>query len=122
MARTEAGLKEGIAKIAELRKEFWKDLKVTGTGDSLNTELERAGHVADFIEFGELMCKDALLRDESCGGHYRVEHNDAGEAKRNDDKFCHAAVWEYTGEGKEPVRHIEQLEFKDVHLATRSYK
>ena len=78
--------------------------------------------MADFLEFGELMCRDALIREESCGGHFRVEYQDEGEAKRDDEKFCHAAVWEYAGEGKEPIRHKEELAFESIQLATRSYK
>ena len=90
--------------------------------DSFNQSLEKAGRVADFLEFGELLCKDALVREESCGGHFRVEHQVEGEAKRDDDNFAHAAVWEYQGEGKEPARHVEPLVFENVKLATRSYK
>ena len=94
-----------------------------GTGATLNQSLEKAGRVADFFEFAELMCRDALTREESAGGHYRVEHVDAeGEAKRDDTRFAHAAVWEFKGVGNEPVRHREELEFHEVHLATRSYK
>jgi len=123
MARNKAGLEKALKLIPELRDEFWKNLKVLGTADSLNVSLEKAGRVADFMEFGELMCLDALTREESCGGHFREEHQtDDGEALRHDDKFCHAAVWEYTGMGKKPNRHIEPLEFENVHLATRSYK
>jgi succinate dehydrogenase / fumarate reductase flavoprotein subunit len=123
MARNKAGLEKALKLIPELRDEFWKNVKVLGNADSLNVSLEKAGRVADFMEFGELMCLDALTREESCGGHFREEHQtDDGEALRHDDKFCHAAVWEYTGMGKRPNRHIEPLEFENVHLATRSYK
>ena len=122
MARTKEGLTEAIQQIAALKVQFWKNLKVTGTAEGLNQTLERAGRVADFLEFGELMCRDALIREESCGGHFRVEYQDEGEAKRDDTNFCHAAVWEYKGEGKEPVRHKEELVFESLQLATRSYK
>jgi succinate dehydrogenase / fumarate reductase flavoprotein subunit len=122
MARNDAGLKEALRQIPQLREEFWKDVKVLGSEASLNQSLEKAGRVADFLEFGELMCRDALERRESCGGHFREEWQDDGEAKRDDENFCHAAVWEYTGEGKAPVRNTEALEFENVHLAVRSYK
>lgn len=122
MARNRAGLTEALKKIPELRDEFWKNVKVTGTGEQLNQELEKAGRVADYMEFAELMCMDALEREESCGGHFREEYQtDEGEAKRDDDKFCHAAVWEYKGKEK-PVRHKEELKFENVKLAQRSYK
>lgn len=122
MARSREGLTEAIQQIKNLKEQFWKNLKVTGTAEGLNQTLERAGRVADFLEFGELMCRDALIREESCGGHFRVEYQDEGEAKRDDEKFCHAAVWEYAGEGKEPIRHKEELAFESIQLATRSYK
>jgi succinate dehydrogenase / fumarate reductase, flavoprotein subunit len=123
MARDAAGLQEALTRIPELRERFWREVKVPGTGASLNQSLEKAGRVADFFEFAELMCRDALTREESAGGHYRVEHVDAeGEAKRDDARFAHAAVWEFKGVGNEPVRHQEELEFHEVHLATRSYK
>jgi succinate dehydrogenase / fumarate reductase flavoprotein subunit len=123
MARDAAGLKDALAKIPEMRERFWREVKVPGTGATLNQSLEKAGRVADFLEFAELMCRDALTREESAGGHYRVEHVDAeGEAKRDDQRFAHAAVWEFKGVGREPVRHQEELEFHEVHLATRSYK
>jgi succinate dehydrogenase / fumarate reductase flavoprotein subunit len=93
---------------------------VLGGGETLNQCLEKAGRVADFLEFSELMCMDALVREESCGGHFRVEHQVEGEAKRDDEHFCHVAVWEHTGDG--PVRHVEPLVFENVKLATRSYK
>ena len=91
-----------------------------GDRDSFNQSLEKAGRVADFLEFAELMCSDALVREESCGGHFRVEHQVDGEAKRDDEQFCHVAVWEYAE--NRPVRHIEPLVFENVKLATRSYK
>ena len=123
MARHEAGLKEAIQKIQALRKEFWKNLYVPGKGEQLNVELERAGRVADFLEFGELLCRDALERDESCGGHFRTEHQTPdGEAVRNDDDFSHVAVWEYQGDDEVPLRHTEELTFQEVKLAVRSYK
>ena len=123
MARNKAGLEKAIQKIPEIRKEFWENVKVLGDGDTTNQSLEKAGRVADFLEHGELMCRDALAREESCGGHFREEHQtDDGEALRHDDKFAHAAVWEYKGEGQAPLRHQENLEFENVKLATRSYK
>ena len=123
MSRNESGLKEALAKIPEIRERFWRDVRVTGTGESLNQELERAGRVADFLEFAELICVDALDRNESCGGHFREEHQtDDGEAKRDDDRFAHVSVWEYTGRGNAPALHKEPLEFEYVQLARRSYK
>lgn len=123
MSRSEKGLKDALKRIPELREEFWKNVKVSGSGSELNQELEKAGRVADFLEFGELMCLDALTREESCGGHFREEHQtEDGEAKRNDEKFCHVSAWEYQGEGKTPVEHREKLEYENIHLAVRSYK
>ncbi len=122
MARTKEGLQEALRRIPELRAEFWKNVRVLGNGESLNQGLEKAGRVADFFEFAELMCLDALHREESCGGHFRVEHQDAGEAKRDDDHFAYVAAWEYAGEGKPPVLNKEPLVFENVKLATRSYK
>ena len=122
MARTKAGLEKAIQEIRALRDDFWKNVKVTGSGDTLAPELERAGRVADFLEFGELMCLDALVREESCGGHFRTEYQQEGEAKRDDDKFAHVAVWEWQGEGAQPVRHIESLVYEEVQFTTRSYK
>ncbi|MEP7028715.1 MAG: succinate dehydrogenase (quinone) flavoprotein subunit, partial [Candidatus Eisenbacteria bacterium] len=123
MARSEQGLRTALAKIPALREEFWKDLNVPGSGEQLNQALEHAGRVADFFELGELMCLDALERRESCGGHFREEHQTAdGEAKRDDENFCHVAAWEFAGDGKPPIRNIEPLTFDNVHLATRSYK
>ncbi len=122
MARNEKGLRELLVEIPKLREQFWADLNVPGSDANLNMALEKAGRVADFMEFAELMALDALDRDESCGGHFREEHQtEDGEAKRNDEKFCHASVWEYQ-EGKSPLRHKEPLVFENVHLATRSYK
>ena len=122
MARNEAGLTQALRGIPALREEFWQNLTVPGSGDTLNQQLEKAGRVADFLEFGELMCLDALHREESCGGHFREEYQEAGEAKRNDDAFCYVAAWEYTGDTSAPVLNKEPLEFENVHLATRSYK
>jgi succinate dehydrogenase / fumarate reductase flavoprotein subunit len=123
MARNEAGLKEALKRIPELREEFYQNLVVPGTGAQLNQALEHASRVADFLEFGELMCHDALHRNESCGGHFREEYQtEDGEAQRNDDDFCYVAAWEYTGAGTAPVLHKESLEFEHVKLATRSYK
>ena len=122
MARTEAGLKKALGLIPEIRERFWKEVRVPGVGAEFNQNLEKAGRVADFLEFGELMCLDALTRDESCGGHFREEHQmDDGEAKRDDQRFAHAAVWEYKGPGQAPALHKEPLEFEHVHLATRVY-
>jgi succinate dehydrogenase / fumarate reductase flavoprotein subunit len=123
MARSEQGLKEAIQDLQELRKEFWSNLKVVGDADNLNPELERAGRVADFIEFGELMCRDALMREESCGGHFRVEHQtEDGEALRDDDNFTFVGVWEYLGDDVDPALHKEELIYENIKLATRSYK
>ena len=123
MARDKAGLEEALIKIPKLREEFWQNVKVLGEAESLNQSLERAGRVADFLEFGELMCQDALHREESCGGHFRTEYQtDDGEAKRNDDAFCYTGVWEHKGPGKKAELHKEQLVFENVKLATRSYK
>jgi succinate dehydrogenase / fumarate reductase flavoprotein subunit len=123
MARTRESLTNAMTKIAALREEFWTDVRVTGEAADLNQELEKAGRVADFFEFGELLCRDALEREESCGGHFRLEHQtEDGEAKRDDANFCHAAVWEYAGPGKEAIRNVEPLAFEVVHLAQRSYK
>jgi succinate dehydrogenase / fumarate reductase flavoprotein subunit len=122
MARSKESLEKALELIPKLREEYWKDVTVLGERDSFNQSLEKAGRVADFLEFSELLCRDALVREESCGGHFRVEYQDQGEAKRDDENFAHAAVWEYTGEGSPPVRNIEPLVFENVKLATRSYK
>ncbi|MBX3175604.1 MAG: fumarate reductase/succinate dehydrogenase flavoprotein subunit [Gemmatimonadaceae bacterium] len=123
MARDAAGLKQAIAEIPKLREEFWQNVTVPGSGTELNQSLEKAGRVADFLEFGELMCIDALHREESCGGHFRSEHQtEDGEAKRNDEQFAYVAAWEYAGEGKAPILNKEPLTFENVHLSTRSYK
>ncbi len=123
MARNEQGLKTAVEKIQALREEFWHDVRVLGDGEEVNQSLEKAGRVADFLELGELLCLDALERRESCGGHFREEcQTPDGEAARDDEHFCHAAVWEYGGFGQPPIRHIEPLEFEYVPLQTRSYK
>jgi len=123
MTRNQAGLERALARIPALREEFWRNVTVAGEAGELNQSLELAGRVADFLELGELMCRDALARDESCGCHFREEHQTAdGEAKRDDDRFSHVAVWEYTGEKGTPARHQEPLAYETVHLATRSYK
>jgi succinate dehydrogenase / fumarate reductase flavoprotein subunit len=123
MARTRGGLEQALARIPALREEFWQDVNVPGSADDLNQSLEMAGRVADFLELGELMCRDALDREESCGAHFRVEHQTGeGEARRDDERFCHVAAWEYAGEGRPPIRNVEPLEFENVHLQTRSYK
>ncbi|GLI39742.1 fumarate reductase/succinate dehydrogenase flavoprotein subunit [Geobacter hydrogenophilus] len=123
MARSEQSCKEALKKIPALREEFWKNVKVSGSGAQFNQDLENAGRVADFLEFGELLTRDALYRNESCGGHFRVEHQmPDGEAKRDDENFCHAAAWEFKGVNAEPELHIEPLKFENVHLAIRSYK
>ncbi len=123
MARTAPNLKKAIKEIADLRAEFWEDVVVMGGDQEFNIALEHAGRVADFLEFGELMCRDALKRDESCGGHFREDHQTPdGEAVRDDEGFAHASVWEYKGEDKAPKLHKEPLEFEFVELTTRSYK
>ncbi len=123
MSRTTEGLTASIAEIGKLRQTFWNEVKIPGTANEVNTELEKAGRVADFIELGELMCRDALAREESCGGHFREEHQIDGEAKRDDEKFCHVAAWEWNGSAeKAQTRHTEELKFDNVKLATRSYK
>ena len=123
MARNKKGLETALAKLPALREEFWTNLSVPGSGTDLNQSLEMAGRVADFLELGELMCLDALEREESCGGHFREEHQTPdGEALRDDTRFCHVAAWEYAGDGKKPIRNVEPLEFENVHLQARSYK
>jgi succinate dehydrogenase / fumarate reductase flavoprotein subunit len=123
MARTKQGLEKALGMLPALREEFWKDVSVLGMNEELNPSLEKAARVADFLELGELMCRDALERDESCGCHFREEHQTAdGECLRNDEKFCHVAVWEFTGEGQAPKRNVEPLAFESVHLQQRSYK
>jgi succinate dehydrogenase / fumarate reductase flavoprotein subunit len=123
MARSKEGLTETIMKIPAIREEFWRNVKVTGSGGEINQQLENAGRTADFLEFAELLCRDALHRNESCGGHFRMEYQyEDGEAKRDDKNFCYSAAWEFKGVDSEPELHKEPLEFKEVHLAVRSYK
>ncbi len=123
MSRTKEGLDEALGQIRELKSEFWNNLRVPGSAGDLNQELEKAGRVADYFELAELMCLDAREREESCGGHFREEYQTGeGEALRNDEDYCHVAVWEYTGDDSEPTMHMEPLEFETVELATRSYK
>jgi succinate dehydrogenase / fumarate reductase, flavoprotein subunit len=123
MARSAEGLQKALTEIPQLRERFYKEVSVLGSGESLNVSLEKAGRVADFFEFAEVMCHDALMRDESCGGHFRVEHQaEDGEAKRNDDEFTFVSAWEYQGVDTPPTLHKEPLVFENVELATRSYK
>ncbi len=123
MARNDAGLKKALVRIPQLRDEFWQNVTVLGDNEEYNTSLEKAGRVADFLEFAELMCRDALERGESCGGHFREEsQTPEGEAQRDDSKYCHASVWEHQGDGRAPVMHKEPLAFEFVELAQRSYK
>jgi succinate dehydrogenase / fumarate reductase flavoprotein subunit len=123
MARNAIGLKQALQEIPSLREEFWKNVTVPGSGAELNQSLEKAGRLADFLEFAELMCLDALHREESCGGHFREEHQtEDGEAKRDDANFAYVAAWEYAGDGKAPALNKEPLQFENVHLSTRSYK
>lgn len=123
MSREESGLREAIEKVRELRQVFWEDVKVMGNGASFNQNLEHAGRLADFLELGELFAQDALDRRESCGGHFRLEsQTEENEAKRDDENFCHVAAWEYNGDDQAPTRHVEELNFEEVELTTRSYK
>jgi succinate dehydrogenase / fumarate reductase flavoprotein subunit len=123
MSRSEASLTKALSEIPAIREEFWKNVRVLGENETRNQSLEKAGRVADFLEFGELMVLDALHRNESCGGHFREEYQtEDGEALRDDDNFAYVAAWEFTGVGKEPVLHKEQLEFEYAHPSTRSYK
>ena len=123
MARNASGLKKGLSLIPELRAEFWRNVNVPGSDAELNQALEKAGRVADFLELGELICLDALHREESCGGHFREEfQTEDGEALRDDEHFAYVAAWEYKGPDRTPELHKEPLEFEYVHLAQRSYK
>ena len=127
MSRNEKDLKEAMAEIKAIREEFWKEVKVPGSANEMNVELEKAGRVADFLELGELFAKDALVRNESCGGHFREESveldgEQKGEAKRNDKDYAFVSAWEYKGEPADAVLHKEELEFKDIELKQRSYK
>lgn len=123
MSRSDKGLRTVVQKIRGLRDEFWQNVRILGTGNSLNQNLEQAGRVADFLEFGEVLALDALSRNESCGGHFREEYQTRdNDTLRDDANFCHVAAWEYAGADRDPVRHVEPLEFKDVPLVQRSYK
>ena len=127
MARNAKDLKEAMVEIKAIREEFWKEVTVPGTENEFNQELEKAGRVADFLELGELFAKDALDRNESCGGHFREESveldgEQKGEAKRDDINYKYVAAWEYIGEPNDAVLHKEELEFNDIELKTRSYK
>jgi succinate dehydrogenase / fumarate reductase flavoprotein subunit len=123
MSRTETGLKEALSRISKLREDFWKNLRVSGEAKTLNQQLELAGRVADFLELGQLMTRDALERKESCGGHFREEYQTPdGEAQRDDDNFRHVAAWQYQGEGKDAIFHKETLNFENVSLTQRSYQ
>jgi succinate dehydrogenase / fumarate reductase flavoprotein subunit len=123
MARTAEGLKSAIADIRTLREQYWRDVRVLGTDAEPNQALERAGRVADFFDLGELMCVDALQREESAGGHFRAEYQTGeGEAKRNDDDFLYVSAWQFKGDNAAPELHKEPLVYEEVKLATRSYK
>jgi len=123
MARNADGLRQALAEIPVLREEFWRNVNVPGSDAELNQALERAGRVADYFELAELMCRDALEREESCGGHFREEYQtEEGEALRNDDRFAYVAAWSYTGDTSAPALEKEALDFEYVHLAQRSYK
>ncbi|MFN8018190.1 MAG: fumarate reductase/succinate dehydrogenase flavoprotein subunit [Acidimicrobiales bacterium] len=123
MERTKESLTKALTEIPALHEEFRKDLRVTGDGASTNQTLEKAGRVDDFFELAQVMCLDALTREESCGGHFRAEHQtEEGEAQRDDENFAHVAAWEWSGDATKPIRNVEPLEFENVHLAVRSYK
>jgi succinate dehydrogenase / fumarate reductase flavoprotein subunit len=123
MTRSREGLEKAIDEIASLRDEFWRDLRVLGDNESMNQSLERAGRVADFLELADLMCRDALDREESCGGHFRVEHQtEDGEARRDDDGYAFVSAWAFEGDDETPTRHKEPLDFEYVELTQRSYK
>ena len=127
MARNAQGLQEAIAEIRQIRDEFWKEVRVPGKAGEFNQELEKAARVADFLELGELMCMDALDRNESCGGHFREEYQEMegpqkGEAKRDDANYAHVAAWEWLGEAGKELLHKESLAFEEVKLTQRSYK
>jgi succinate dehydrogenase / fumarate reductase flavoprotein subunit len=123
MARSQQSLETALARIPELREEFWRNVRVPGDNESPNQQLEHAGRLADFLEFAELFAFDALHRNESCGGHFRVEYQtEEGEAKRDDANFSYVAAWQFAGDDKAPVLHKEPLVYEEVHMATRSYK
>jgi succinate dehydrogenase / fumarate reductase flavoprotein subunit len=122
MARTDSGLRKALERIPQIREEFWRRIKVPGTGEEFNQSLEKANRIVDYLELAELMCLDALHRAESCGGHFREESQTAdGEAERRDEEFSYAAAWEFTGTGTAPVLHREDLVFEYVHPTQRSY-
>jgi len=123
MARNAQGLNFALGEVKKLREEFWNNVNVPGSSNELNPELEKAGRVADFLELGELTMKDALHRNESCGGHFRTEYQtEEGEAKRNDEQFAYVAAWEYRGDGQDAALNKEPLVFEAVHLSQRNYK
>jgi succinate dehydrogenase / fumarate reductase flavoprotein subunit len=123
MARDAAGLRKALDLIPQVREEFWRDVRIPGSGAELNQTLEHAGRLADFLELGELMCRDALHREESCGGHFRTEHQTPdGEALRDDERFAYVAAWEWAGEGKPQVLNKEPLVYENIKLSQRSYK
>jgi succinate dehydrogenase / fumarate reductase flavoprotein subunit len=123
MARTKETLEKALKEIPQLREEFWGSVNVPGSAENLNQSLEQAGRVGDFLELGELMCRDALTREESCGGHFREEFQyPDGECKRDDEKFGHVAAWEYQGKDKTPVRNVEPLNYEFVKMSVRNYK
>ena len=123
MARNKTGLTKAIAEISQLKQEYWQNVTIPGDKDTFNKNLEFAGRVADYLELGELMARDALAREESCGAHFREEYQTAdGEAQRNDEDFTYVAAWQYQGDEQTPTLHQEQLEFDNVELTNRSYK
>lgn len=123
MSRSQQGLLDALQRIPELREQFYRELAIPAGDDGMNIALEQAGRVADFLEFAEVMCYDALARDESCGAHFRVEHQTAdGEAKRNDEDFCNVSAWAFAGMNEQPILHTEQLEMESVALAVRNYQ
>jgi succinate dehydrogenase / fumarate reductase flavoprotein subunit len=123
MERTKEGLEKALSEIPALEEEFWKDLRLPGSAATLNSSLEKAGRVADFFELAKLMARDALDREESCGGHFRAEHQtEEGEAQRDDENFAHVAAWEWNGSDSVQTRHKEELVFENVALTQRSYK
>ena len=123
MSRTREGLQRALQRLPQIRDQFWTNTRVAGRGQDLNMSLEKAGRIADLLELGELMCRDALAREESCGCHFREEYQTAeGEAQRNDEQFSHVAAWQFEGEDAEPTRHTEALTFEEVMPSQRSYK
>ncbi len=123
MARSSEGLQEAITAIGKLRESFWQDLALTGSDLDMNKQLEQANRLGDYLELGELMARDGLQREESCGGHFREEHQTPeGEARRDDENFMHVSAWEFKGEGQEPEVHKEELSYENIAVKTRSYK